>query len=339
MPDYLVSGWALDDFTGALATDATGTTGGGLAGTSTTLDSGANQLSFYVTDDDPNLQDAYIETGALSVLTNPLTIGGVTYPAGSNIESEYQLVTDDTPPITFIVGRIGKGTSNSGNNLVVFTTSPITPGHTFTFSGVNDGPVDPYDTICFAQGTMIASPKGECRIETLSEVDEIVTEQGTDRVLWIGSRTFSAFDLCNNRHLRPIIMKKDALGTGAPTAKMRLSPQHRILLADWRAELLFGADEVLVPVKSLVDDSKILTDHDVQTVTYFHILLERHGLVKTHGIWAESLFPGFETETILTAEQRAEINRLRPGFFEDVAPSYISARPMLRAGETAVLRR
>ncbi|WP_270729494.1 Hint domain-containing protein [Shimia sp. Alg240-R146] len=338
MPDYLVSGWALEDFSGALAADATGTTGSGLVGTSTTLDAGADQLSFYITDDDDQLEDAYIETGTLSVLTNDLTIGGVTYPAGSNIESEYQVITEDVPPITFIIGRIGTGTSNSGSNLVVFTTSPITPGQTVTFGGISDGPVDPYDTICFAQGTRVATPSGDCAIESLREGDEIVTEQGTDRILWIGSRHFSAFDLCNNRQLRPVVVTKDALGMGRPSADLRLSPQHRVLLSDWRAELLFGEDEVLVPIKSLINDHAIKTDSAAQTITYFHILLERHGLLKAQGIWAESLFPGEEVATILTQEQKAEINALRPGFFDDVAPRYTSARVMLRPREASLLR-
>lgn len=339
MPDYFVSGWALEDFTGTLAADATGTTGNNVVGTSTTLDAGASQLGFYITDDDDQLEDAYIETGTLSVLTNDLTIGGVTYPAGANIESEYQLVTDDVPPITFIVARIGTGTSNSGNNLVVFTTSPISPGQTFTFSGVSDGPVDPYDTICFAKGTLIATPTGDSAIEDLSEGDEIVTEVGLDRILWIGSREFSALDLCNNRHLRPVCVTKNALGADRPNADLRLSPQHRVLLADWRAELLFGQDEVLVPIKSLIDDHAIMTDHAAQSVTYFHILLERHGLLKAQGIWAESLFPGEETAAILTSKQKAEINCLRPGFFEDLAPQYTSARRMLRPKEARILRR
>ncbi|MGR3637012.1 MAG: Hint domain-containing protein [Shimia sp.] len=314
MPDYLVSGWALEDFSGALAADATGTTGSGLVGTSTTLDAGADQLSFYITDDDDQLEDAYIETGTLSVLTNDLTIGGVTYPAGSNIESEYQVVSDDVPPITFIIGRIGTGTSNSGSNLVVFTTSPITPGQTVTFGGINDGPVDPYDTICFAKGIRIATPSGDCAIESLREGDEIVTEQGTGRILWMGSHHFSAFDLCNNRQLRPLVVAKDTLGIGRPSADLRLSPQHRVLLSDGPAEFLFGEDEVLVPIKSLINDHAIKTDHAAQKITYFHILLERHGLLKAQGILAESLFPCEEVATILTQEQKAEINALCPDF-------------------------
>jgi hypothetical protein len=44
---------------------------------------------------------------------------------------------------------------------------------------------------------------------------------------------------------------RSALGRGLPN--------HRVLDPGWQVELLFGADEVPVPVKSLVDGSAIDT--------------------------------------------------------------------------------
>lgn len=72
----------------------------------------------------------------------------------------------------------------------------------------------------------------------------------------------------------------------------RLSPNHRVLLTDWRAELLLGQSEVLVAVKYLENDHSILQQNDCQKVTYFHILFDQHQTVMSNGLETESLYPG-----------------------------------------------
>jgi len=112
-------------------------------------------VDITINDEDALFEDAYLEDGALSTLSVPLTLGRTTFPAGSNIEAEVALVTDDVPPITFYIARIGTGTSNSGQNQLVFTDAPLTPGATYTFASGFDGPDVPYSAICFAAGSPI----------------------------------------------------------------------------------------------------------------------------------------------------------------------------------------
>jgi hypothetical protein len=57
----------------------------------------------------------------------------------------------------------------------------------------------------------------------------------------------------------------------------------------------------------------------IRTVTYHHILLARHGLLKAEGAWAESLYPGREALNTLVWQDRITLARCIMG------PSRISA--------------
>ncbi len=329
----------MSDFTGAISAPAnsTQTTPDFAVGTSSTLDAAATQISFQITDDDDQLEDAYIETGALSVLTNDLVIDGVTYTAGQNIEAEYQLITDDVPPITFIIARIGTGTSNSGENLIVFTTSPITPGQTYTFSGSADGPVDPYNTICFCDGTRIATPEGERLVEDLAPGDLVITrDHGVQPIRWVGSRHLGPLDLCAHPQLRPIRVRKGALGPNRPAADLLISPQHRLPVQSPQMPLLFGEEEALVAATNLLAHDGVSIAHQRQSLSYHHILLDMHALLRANGQWAESLLPGSGALRALDAEQVDEIHTLFPEL-RDGLGAYESDFLCLRSWEAELL--
>jgi hypothetical protein len=338
VPDYTVTGWSLADFSGAFGdpANAGNTTPDFAVGTTSTLSASASTVTFDITDDDPELEDAYLETGVLSVLTNNVTIGGVTYNAGQNIESEYQLISDDVPPITFIIGRIGTGTSNSGSNVVVFTTSPITAGQTFTFSGSGDGPIDPYGTLCFAGGTLIETPNGPRRIEELNAGDLVTTrDKGARPIRWLAKRDLGPLELCRNPSLRPIRIRKGALGAGLPAQDLVVSPQHRILLSDPAAELLFDTSDVLVPAQALLGNDRVHIDHACQSVSYYHLLLEDHAMVCANGQWAETLLLGSETQKTFLSAQRRELELLFPEKILDPPTPYARS---LRSWEYELLR-
>ncbi|MEL6683584.1 MAG: Hint domain-containing protein, partial [Pseudomonadota bacterium] len=47
-------------------------------------------------------------------------------------------------------------------------------------------------------------------------------------------------------------------------------------------------------------------------VTYFHILLDHHSLIKANGMWTESLYLGSECMKMLSPGSRSEIFDLFP---------------------------
>ncbi len=183
--------------------------------------------------------------------------------------------------------------------------------------------------VCFTRGTRILTADGERPIETLSSGDLVLTlDHGYQPIRWIGSTTVAAEGKC-----APIRIEAGVLGNHSP---LRVSPQHRMLLAGWEAELLYDAAEVLVAAKMLVNDQTIRRDEGGM-VEYFHMLFDGHEVIYAEGAASESFHPGQVGWGALAEEARAEILSLFPllatGGLEAYGPS---ARRGLTAMEATV---
>jgi hypothetical protein len=156
-------------------------------------------------------------------------------------------------------------------------------------------------------------------------------------VRWIGCTRVSGADLRADPSLRPILIAAGAFGENRPARDLTVSPQHRILLDDWRAQLFFGAQEVLVPAKGLINDSTIRYDHEADGVEYFHVLFDRHEIMLTEGLWTESLHPGDYVLREIGGAAREELLRLFPQLTgdEDLTET---ARMALRPWEGTLLQ-
>ena len=189
--------------------------------------------------------------------------------------------------------------------------------------------------ICFAAGTMIATPRGACPIEMLRPGDLIETvDSGPKPVIWTGQRRMSGARLYVMPHLRPVRIRNAALGGGRPDLDLLVSPQHRLLMRGASATALFGSPEVLVRACDLVGDSGVTIDHDVRDVTYVHIMLESHHLVLANGLESESFHPLSAALDTLDPAQRAALQTILP----DVRAYGAPARRMLSGSEAAILR-
>ncbi|KAJ56538.1 hypothetical protein ACMU_06245 [Actibacterium mucosum KCTC 23349] len=336
MANYFVQGYHIEDFSGRLGSNRTinkETTGSRLEGTSTTLSGDAETVGFSVTDDDAMFEDAFQETGDFSVLNSDLTLGDTTFPAGSHIELEFSLTTEEG--ITLWVARIGDGTSNSGQNQIILSSEPLTPGQTYTIADSQDGVDIPFSSICFVKGTRIATPDGYTLVQDLRPGDLVRTrDDGTQPVQWVGSRLLSLWHLARAPQLAPIRIRKGALGNGTPRRDLLVSPQHRMAINGWRAELLFGAPSVLVSAKALLNDTTITVERGTPSVAYFHILLPKHSLVLANGAWSETLLTGPEARATLSAEQLNELNALVPDWQSKAVQS---ALPTIRSADARLL--
>ncbi len=169
------------------------------------------------------------------------------------------------------------------------------------------------DVTCFGAGTLIDTPKGQRRIDDLSEGDLICTHNaGTQAIEWIGKSTVKA-----NADLAPVIISKGALGN---TRDIVLSPNHAVLIQDWRAEMFIGTDAALIRAKDLVNGDTIYRRRQPE-ITYLHVLLRGHHIVKTSGLLSESFYPGPEALKALSPAARCEIIRRFPALCID-ADSY-----------------
>lgn len=177
--------------------------------------------------------------------------------------------------------------------------------------GERDFTTDPAPIIiCFGRGTQIETIDGPKAIETLKPGDLVLTyDTSISAVKWIGSSTVSAYDLATWQSLRPIRVARDAFGKGRPAKETLLSPNHRVLLHGWRAELLFGEAEVIVPIKALVDGKTVTLADDVAEVEYFHLLLEQHEIVFANGMLSESLFLGDQALLALSDDAKTDLRQ------------------------------
>lgn len=212
-----------------------------------------------------------------------------------------------------------------------YTSVAALPG-TITLTGVvpDDLTEDNINVACFTPGILIETAHGLQKIETLQIGDMVKTKDtGFQPIRWIGHTTVRG-----HGHLAPVKITKGAINN---TADIWVSPQHRFLCSDWRAQLLFGMDEVLVSAKALINDHSIISD-PTDAVTYIHMLFDHHNIVYAAGIETESFHPGETVINGIGEHQRAEILELFPEL-ENIHPNtYPACRPILKMYEGVLLK-
>ncbi|MCU0801946.1 MAG: Hint domain-containing protein [Rhodobacteraceae bacterium] len=183
---------------------------------------------------------------------------------------------------------------------------------------------------CFVAGTLIQTLQGERPVETLQIGDLVMThDDGPQPVRWIGQRRVAAVGA-----LAPIRIKANTFGDHRT---LLLSPQHRVLIRDGLAELLFGEPEVLVAAKDLVNDRSIRVQEGGE-VDYVHILFDRHQVVFSEGLATESFLPGPQVTAQLERDIVDEIAAIFPELNPRTGDGYgPSARRTLRGHEAQVL--
>jgi hypothetical protein len=235
----------------------------------------------------------------------------VTLPSGQTVQLN--------PDATFTI--VGNGDTET----VAFTyTVTDDLGH------VDSAQVTINSTPCFVAGTLIRTPEGERAVEDLQPGDLVETHDDGPQVLrWIGSRRVPA-----RGKLAPIQIKA---GTFGNHRTLMLSPQHRVLVRDALAELLFGQREVLVAAKDLVNDTSI-RPVEGGSVDYVHLLFDQHQIVFSEGLATESFLPGPQTTALFERAVVEEICSIFPEIDPETGLGYgRSARRSLARHEARVL--
>ncbi len=282
-------------------------------------------------------------------------------PLGSSIS---QTVTGtpigETVNFSFNYNEVGSGlgsknirvTIRDGNNVIVYTqdirvagnysTSFVatTNNYTITFLDTSTGGAgsDPIVdnvnfsvpfVVCFARGTLIRTDKGEVAVEDLALGDLVLTrDDGLQPIRWRSGQTVDG-----RTSLAPILIKAGALGNDRD---LLVSPQHRMLITDWRAEMLFGESEVLVAAKNLINDTNILRA-PAASVEYFHFMFDRHQLVRANNAWSESFFPGNFALRAIDSGPRDELLAIFPQLRNPSRGYGQSARKSLKPSEGRLL--
>jgi len=158
---------------------------------------------------------------------------------------------------------------------------------------------------CFVAGTLIRTDRGEVPVERIRVGDRVLTlDNGYQPVRWCGARMVAALGAD-----APVEFAAGVLGN---TRALRVSPYHRVLWRDWRAEVLFGDRDCLVAARDLVDGVSVRQANLGGPVTYCHLLFEGHQLIWSEGARSESLNPAIDGGNGLDPRTLREVRALFP---------------------------
>lgn len=274
--------------------------------------------TIFIEDNENNLFED--NTNTPQFLDQPITIGGFSYPVGTQVQGEFVLETDvldgDGNPIEIVALRFNP--PGSGLTTTAYTlTGPIPEGTTFTITGFTNNPVNQNapefaSLICFASGTLIRTGDGtRLAIEELAVGDLVQTmDHGPQPIRWIGGRTLSAAELSKYLNLRPIRIAAGAFAPGVPAQELTVSPQHRLLLSSKIAGRMFGTPEILVHAKHLLGLPGVCVAEEVDQITYVHLMCDDHEIIEANGTLAETLYTGTEAMKAMSSSAVQEIEAI-----------------------------
>jgi hypothetical protein len=239
---------------------------------------------------------------------------------------------------------VGENTSfvdgGNGNDVMILppgsTFMPFSPGSLDGSITLPDGTVITYLSVaegnisiaCFAAGTLIQTPSGPVAVEDLQVGQMVDTlDCGPQPVRWIGVQSVPG-----EGRFAPVCFDTGAIGNDAP---LYVSAQHRMLIADWRCELMTGEAEALCAAIHLCDGDAI-QQVQVERVTYYHIMFDSHQIVFANGAPSESFFVG-DYQSQADAATYDELIALFPELKERSHPARKPARMFLKKYEAQAI--
>lgn len=178
--------------------------------------------------------------------------------------------------------------------------------------------------LCLAEDTLIATAEGARAAGDLRAGDLVLSlDHGPVPIVWIGRQKVTKAQATEREGLQSVTIEKDAFGAGLPSARLRLSTQHRVLVSGPIVARMTGVAEVFVRACDLIDLPEVT--REAQAVTWVHLLCERHEVIAAHDLPVESLFPG-------PMAQRAALGSAAAALFLEEAASGHAAglcRPLL----------
>ena len=99
--------------------------------------------------------------------------------------------------------------------------------------------------------------------------------------------------------------------------------------------VFFGATELLVPAKSLVNSDTIFF-RPCNSVTYCHILFDQHEIIFANGVKTESFLPGPASMSGFSGETQLEILSIFPELSATELSMCRAVRPILTRKEGVI---
>lgn len=136
-------------------------------------------------------------------------------------------------------------------------------------------------TVCFLEGTRIATPSGERAVESLAIGDLVLTADGRAvPVKWIGRQRIRNHSIVASPKMEPVCITMGALGNGLPHADLYVTAAHGMIwegLVVNAGALVNGTTIRFVPLSEMPE-----------VFTWYHIETEGHEEILAHGAPTET---------------------------------------------------
>ena len=123
-------------------------------------------------------------------------------------------------------------------------------------------------------GTRVMTLDGQIAVEFLQPGDRIITRQGV--------RKLRGLHVIEREAVETVTIRASALGHDRPEEDVTMAADQPILLRDWRAQAIFGADQAVMPVKRLADGEYISTA-TAETLRTFALVFDTPQIVYVEG--------------------------------------------------------
>ncbi len=266
-----------------------------------------------------------------------ITDGGGLVANGQNVESESHIFVraldangnPTGPTIDITVFSQGGVTQDVWG---FATDIPLQDGVTYIkVSGSNFGNSNYADFItCFGPDTLIETADGPRNVTEINPGDLVWTlNNGLQPVQWVGHTSVPGTGA-----FAPVVFAPGSIGNDA---ELVVSQQHRILLENDAAELLFGEKQVLVAAKHLCG-MKGVALRPQASIDYTHLMFDQHQIIRSNGSLTESFFLTENSANAIEIEQKNELEALFPTLKDGIDNFGSTEALVLKAKEASALR-
>lgn len=255
-----------------------------------------------------------------------VTLDGVTFPAGTNLEAEYKVNLMDSLGNPYVIQFVSVNHDAWDIRGFVIQGDPPPFGEALTVTSTQDVANGQYQYAtsaappCFALGTTVLTRAGPVPVERLRRGDELIGPGGESRRVDIVVR---CLETLSQGSAPPVRIGVGALGEGLPSRPLILSAQHRVMLS-----FLSGAEALaLGPACALRGLRGVGPLRGRSSIVWVHVVTRAHGLVMAEGVPCETFWPGDEATRLMP---RALLGRVRALMGSHPRP----VLPFLTAGQT-----
>jgi len=161
---------------------------------------------------------------------------------------------------------------------------------------------------CLTRDTRVQTPDGPRPVRELRPGDLVNTlDLGLQQVMQVDRLHLGRQDLLDDTALRPVLIRRGALGKGLPRRDLRVSGTQPVLISSPRLTRLHGASSVLIPALALVNGIDVVIADPHRGWSFYRLSLARPDMLLAEGCALECSSPETKTEPALRQRPRLDV--------------------------------